>query len=79
MQAAYEAVPLVEFVHTASLIHDDIEDSSDLRRGKPSCHKQFGEDIALLVGDTFLTHAFSCITDNDIYDGELKSLLISYP
>lgn len=46
----------VEFIHCASLIHDDLPcmDDADLRRGQPSCHKQFREDIALLAGDSLL-------------------------
>lgn len=50
----------LEMIHTYSLIHDDLPcmDDDDMRRGKPSCHKQFGEDIALLAGDTLLTEAF---------------------
>ena len=47
-------------IHTYSLIHDDLPcmDNDDFRRGKPSCHKQFGETIALLAGDALLTEAF---------------------
>ena len=50
----------LEMIHTYSLIHDDLPcmDNDDMRRGKPSCHKAFGEDIALLAGDTLLTEAF---------------------
>ena len=50
----------LEYVHTYSLIHDDLPcmDNDDFRRGKPSCHKQFGEATALLAGDALLTHAF---------------------
>ena len=46
-QTAYELTPLIEFVHTASLIHDDIEDCADLRRGKPAAHITYGLDTAL--------------------------------
>lgn len=51
----------VEMIHTYSLIHDDLPcmDDDDLRRGKPSNHKVFGEDIALLAGDALLTNAFA--------------------
>lgn len=51
----------IEMIHTYSLIHDDLPcmDDDDLRRGKPSNHKVFGEDTALLAGDALLTHAFS--------------------
>jgi geranylgeranyl diphosphate synthase type II len=57
------ALPLacaVECIHTYSLIHDDLPcmDDDDLRRGKPTNHKVFGEGIAVLAGDALLTHAF---------------------
>ncbi len=50
----------VEMIHTYSLIHDDLPcmDNDDLRRGKPSCHVQFGEDTALLAGDALQPLAF---------------------
>lgn len=50
----------VEMIHTYSLIHDDLPcmDNDDFRRGKPSCHKAFGEEYALLAGDGLLTLAF---------------------
>ncbi len=50
----------IECLHTYSLIHDDLPcmDNSDLRRGKPTCHKQFDETMALLAGDALLTYAF---------------------
>lgn len=50
----------VEFIHTYSLIHDDLPcmDNDDIRRGKPTNHKVFGEDMALLAGDALLTEAF---------------------
>ena len=55
----------VEMIHTYSLIHDDLPcmDNDDLRRGQPTNHKVFGEDIALLAGDSFLTLAFQIIAD----------------
>jgi geranylgeranyl diphosphate synthase type II len=58
-----EVMPLacaVEMIHTYSLIHDDLPamDDDDLRRGKPTCHKVFGEAIAILAGDALLTRAF---------------------
>ena len=51
----------LECIHTYSLIHDDLPamDNDDLRRGKPSCHKQFDEATAILAGDGLLTDAFS--------------------
>ena len=53
----------VEFLHTYSLIHDDLPalDNDDLRRGKPTCHKKFGEATAILAGDALLTLAFETI------------------
>jgi geranylgeranyl diphosphate synthase type II len=53
----------LELIHNYSLVHDDLPlmDDDDFRRGKPSCHKAFGEDIALLAGDSLLTLAFEVI------------------
>jgi geranylgeranyl diphosphate synthase type II len=53
----------VELIHTYSLIHDDLPalDNDDLRRGKPTCHKKFGEATAILAGDALLTLAFETI------------------
>jgi len=53
----------LEFIHTYSLIHDDLPalDNDDLRRGHPTCHKQFGEAIAILAGDALLTLAFETL------------------
>ena len=58
---AYNFACALEMIHTYSLIHDDLPcmDNDDFRRGKPSCHKQFGETMALLAGDALLTEAFS--------------------
>ncbi len=55
----------IECIHTYSLIHDDLPcmDDDDLRRGKPTCHKKFGEATALLAGDGLLTYAFEHMTD----------------
>ena len=54
----------LEFIHTYSLIHDDLPalDNDDLRRGKPTCHKQFGEAMAILAGDGLLTLAFETLS-----------------
>ncbi len=51
----------LEMIHTFSLIHDDLPamDNDDYRRGKPTCHKVFGENQAILAGDALLTHAFA--------------------
>ena len=63
-----ETMPLacaVEMIHTYSLIHDDLPamDDDDLRRGKPTSHKVFGEAIAILAGDALLTRAFHLMAD----------------
>lgn len=63
---ASAAVPIacaLEFIHTYSLIHDDLPalDNDDLRRGKPTCHKVFGEAMAILAGDALLTLAFETL------------------
>ena len=53
----------LEMIHTYSLIHDDLPalDNDDLRRGKPTCHKVFGEAMAILAGDALLTFAFEVL------------------
>lgn len=58
------AAAAIEMVHTYSLVHDDLPamDDDDLRRGKPSCHKQFDEATAILAGDALLTLAFEIIS-----------------
>lgn len=53
-----------ECLHTFSLVHDDLPcmDDDDLRRGQPTCHKRFGEGIAVLAGDALATHAFELLS-----------------
>jgi len=68
VQNADAAVPIgcaLEFIHTYSLIHDDLPalDNDDLRRGKPTCHKVFGDAIAILAGDALLTLAFHTLAE----------------
>lgn len=65
----------LELVHTYSLIHDDLPalDNDDLRRGKPTCHKMFGEAMAILAGDALLTLAFQVLTAANSVDGARKS------
>jgi geranylgeranyl diphosphate synthase type II len=60
---ALPAASAVEMVHTYSLIHDDLPamDDDDLRRGLPTCHKKFGEALAILAGDALLTLAFGVL------------------
>ncbi len=67
----------VELVHTYSLIHDDLPamDDSDLRRGKPSCHRAFGEAIAILAGDALLTMAFGLVADYGLLTGNYREAL----
>jgi len=62
-RAALTAGCAMEFIHTYSLIHDDLPalDNDDLRRGKPTCHKKFGEAAAILAGDALLTLAFETL------------------
>lgn len=61
--AVLNCAAAIEFIHTYSLVHDDLPcmDNDDLRRGKPTTHKVYGEANALLVGDGLLTHAFYLI------------------
>ena len=70
IQNALPAACAIEFIHNFSLIHDDLPsmDNDDFRRGKPVCHKRFGEAIAILAGDALLNSAFiilSGIKDRD--------------
>jgi geranylgeranyl diphosphate synthase, type II len=55
----------IEMIHTYSLIHDDLPalDNDDLRRGVPTCHKVFGEAMAILAGDALLTRSFRLLAD----------------
>ncbi len=63
VSVAVDAACALEFIHTYSLIHDDLPalDNDDLRRGKPTCHKKFGEANAILAGDGLLTLAFETL------------------
>ncbi len=65
-RAALPFAAAVEMIHTYSLIHDDLPcmDDDDLRRGRPTCHRQFGEANALLAGDGLLTYAFEITAQN---------------
>jgi geranylgeranyl diphosphate synthase, type II len=67
----------LEFIHTYSLIHDDLPalDNDDLRRGKPTCHKQFGEAIAILAGDALLTLAFETIANAPVEPARRVAIL----
>jgi geranylgeranyl diphosphate synthase type II len=61
----------IEMIHTYSLIHDDLPaiDNDDYRRGRPSCHKMFGEALAILAGDALLTEAFQVMTNRLLREG----------
>ncbi len=71
IQSALPFACAVEMIHSYSLIHDDLPcmDNDDLRRGKPSCHKQFGEAVALLAGDALLTLAFETMLNKSVNTG----------
>lgn len=73
-----KAIPFAlgaEMIHTYSLIHDDLPcmDDDDMRRGKPSSHKVFGEANALLAGDALLTYAFETVLSAPGMSGEKKA------
>jgi geranylgeranyl diphosphate synthase type II len=65
----------IELIHTYSLIHDDLPamDDDDLRRGRPTCHKRFGEDVAILAGDGLYAEAFLLLLSHQ--EGEPAGLL----
>ena len=60
-QVALKSAAAIELIHTFSLIHDDIMDKDDMRRGMPSVHKVWGDDVAILAGDTLFSKAFEII------------------
>lgn len=68
----YKLAAAVEFIHTATLLHDDVVDGSDLRRGKETANMVFGNPATVLVGDFLFTRAFECMVE----DGSLKVLKI---
>jgi geranylgeranyl diphosphate synthase type II len=63
IEGAMPAACAVEMIHAYSLVHDDLPamDDDDLRRGRPTCHKQFGEGMAILAGDALFTLAFEIL------------------
>ncbi len=69
----------IELIHTFSLIHDDLPamDDDDLRRGRLTCHKKYGEATAILAGDALQTLAFKAIADDGGLSFELRTRLIS--
>lgn len=73
------AAGAIEMIHTYSLIHDDLPamDDDDLRRGRPTCHKKFGEAVAILAGDALLTQAFRVLAaDSPSRDAERQVRVI---
>jgi len=63
VEAAMPTACAIEYIHTYSLIHDDLPpvDDDDYRRGRPTCHKVFGVDIAIMAGDALFAEAFSLV------------------
>jgi len=78
LAGAVQAGCALEFIHTYSLIHDDLPalDNDDLRRGKPTSHKVFGEALAILAGDGLLTLAFEALATAPL-DAERRVRLIA--
>lgn len=73
-----DAAAALEMIHTYSLIHDDLPsmDDDDLRRGKPTNHKVYGEANAILAGDALLTYAFQIIAQSpDLYEKEKVAII----
>ncbi len=68
-RCALQVATAIEMVHAYSLVHDDLPvmDDSDLRRGRPTCHKEFDEATAVLAGDGLLTAAFGVLADPDTH------------
>jgi len=69
----------IEMIHTYSLVHDDLPamDNDDLRRGRATCHKKFGEATAILAGDVLQTLAFQAIADDESLSAEIRVKLVS--
>ncbi len=69
----------IEMIHNYSLIHDDLPamDNDDLRRGLPTCHRKFGEAVAILAGDALLTYAFEMILSKENFRSLPENALVS--
>jgi len=81
LTGALQVAAAIELVHTYSLIHDDLPamDNSDLRRGRPTCHKVYDDATAILAGDGLLTLAFEVLADADTHgDPAVRCELVSY-
>lgn len=70
----------LEMIHTYSLIHDDLPamDNDDIRRGKPTNHKVYGDALAILAGDGLLTDAFSLVSSDECIDTKIRVELITF-
>ena len=79
VEAALPFACAVEMIHTYSLIHDDLPcmDDDDMRRGKPTCHKVYGEATATLAGDGLLTDAFSVCAMNPYVSGDVAATAVA--
>ena len=68
LEAHFQVAAALEMIHTGSLIHDDLPamDNDDYRRGQLTNHKKFGEDIAILAGDSLFLDAFGCVAEADL-------------
>src|ERR671935_809834 len=64
-EARFQLAAVVEFIHTATLLHDDVVDESDLRRGHPTANAAFGNAAAVLVGDFLYSRAFQMMVEVD--------------
>ena len=79
-RCALQVSAAIEMVHAYSMVHDDLPsmDNSDLRRGRPTCHKEFDEATAILAGDGLLTTAFEVLADPDTHgDPAVRCELVS--
>lgn len=79
--SALQVASAVEFIHAYSLIHDDLPalDNDDMRRGKPSCHKEFDEATAILAGDALLTFAFEVLAHPNTHsDAQVRAELVQH-
>ena len=72
---AFKTAAAVELIHTFSLIHDDIMDKDDMRRGKPSVHAIWGEPMAILAGDTIFSKAFESILETNTENVQPKRIM----
>ena len=68
LEAHFQVAAALEMIHTGSLIHDDLPamDNDDYRRGQLTNHKRFGEDLAILAGDSLFLDAFGCVAEADL-------------